>query len=142
MHKLAAKRLRLDRVSVIVNQQRFNSDSDSTDDMEDSIKFCNRSSEGDGRIYFHEESQNEQNAVEHIDCGLDPSGSEIDSVDLIASEIVSDDNSIVSSETEAQEDVDSISSESNEENDLSDEEQVHFANKNEKAQYVRTAVEE
>jgi len=142
VHKLAAKRLRLDRVSVIVNQQRFNSDSDSTDDMEDSIKFCNRSSEGDGRIYFHEESQNEQNAVEHIDCGLDPSGSEIDSVDVIASEIVSDDNSIVSSETEAQEDVDSISSESNEENDLSDEEQVHFANENEKAQYVRTAVEE
>lgn len=81
MHKLAAKRLRLDRVSVIVNQQHFNFDNASTNDMEDSIKFSNRSSEGDGynRVYFHEESQNEQNAVEHIDCGLDPSGNEIDS---------------------------------------------------------------
>ncbi|TGZ55451.1 Uncharacterized protein DBV15_12177 [Temnothorax longispinosus] len=93
-------------------------------------------------VYFHEESQNEQNAVEHIDYGPDPSINEIDSVNLTASEIASDDNSdsIISSQTEAQADVGSITSESNEENNTS-EEQMYFADENEKAQYVRAAIE-
>ncbi|XP_024878933.1 uncharacterized protein LOC112459164 isoform X2 [Temnothorax curvispinosus] len=113
--------------------------------MEENIAFCNESSEDDGYncVYFHEESQNEQNAVEHIDYGPDPSINEIDSVNLTASEIASDDNSdsIISSQTEAQADVGSITSESNEENNTSDEEQMYFADENEKAQYVRAAIE-
>ncbi|EZA56766.1 hypothetical protein X777_03231 [Ooceraea biroi] len=117
--------------------------------MEENTNSSNLSSNGDNYncAYFHE-SQNEENNIERIDCGLDLSGSAVDSVDTTLSEIASvqsDDNSdsIVSSQAEVQEDVDSISSaESNEESDSSDEEQMHFTNENERAEYVRTAIEE
>ncbi|KYN01124.1 hypothetical protein ALC62_08079 [Cyphomyrmex costatus] len=136
VHKFFAKHQRLDKIISIVKQQYF-TDSDSIDNVEKSITSCNQSSEEEDYNIVHEENQNN---AEHIDSGLNLSGSEVaDSLNAEISSVSSYDNSsiILSQAEEAQEDTDTNSFIES----LLDYEEL-FANENERAQYVANATEE
>lgn len=132
----------MDRINVVQQQRFICSDSDNSDynidNTGENTEYSNQLSEGDdyNRVYFYEEGQNEQNEIEYHEQDL--SDSEIESV-VNPFEIISvhSDDSSDSLSSQAEEDIDSISSARS---DSSNEEQVHFANENEKARSVAIAI--